>query len=552
MALTKVTFPMLEDAPTLVENFGAVGDGSTDDKVALQAAFDWSKTNKQPVYLSDKRYYTSGTLDVGGAIIRSLSGIPGGADPYYLMKPNGTYVFGSPDYTWYCNTAHGTYTWAQMIADTSYGAAIVSDYNGAILYCSEGVAERFDIENIGVVGYQNKTSQDGLQTAVATSYQGAGQNIQNVFVVGCGRNGIYLQRGFEVSKISNVKLWANNGYGLKVTKQTGIDCPVEYLDFENCQCLNNRLGSVYFDHWRKSINFTSCQFGNEGQYNSPGGVDPVLGYNRTVPVTTSTMAAGVWVNDVSLDIGAGIGLGFSMLECFGEQIAVALHLRGQNSSGVARDLFLQSNSFVRSAAVGTSVSGGGQNGAVYYFDVKYLADWNINATYNQALDYTVFASTPSRDGGVGGIASFESGFPTGLNWYEQGTWTAVVAGGTTAGTYELATNDCRYTRIGRLVNVSAKIVLAGSVTGGGTGILTISGLPFNYPATATSTGGVYGSATLTGIAFTGSYTFVGRVTVSAANTIYFGGVDNAGTITPVLVSAVGTNDAIEFSFSYTV
>ena len=139
-----------------------------------------------------------------------------------------------------------------------------------------------------------------------------------------------------------------------------------------------------------------------------------------------------------------------------------------------------------------------------------------------------------------------------LNDYEEGTWTASVRGLGTAGTYEIATNDCRYTKIGRIVNVSARIVMAAAVTGGGTSGVQVVGLPFNYPAQSTANGGVTGSAVLTGIAFTGSYTTLGRVSSGASNNVYFIGMDNAGTGTTVPVANVGPNDVIEFNFSYTV
>lgn len=64
-----------------------------------------------------------------------------------------------------------------------------------------------------------------------------------------------------------------------------------------------------------------------------------------------------------------------------------------------------------------------------------------------------------------------------LNWYEEGTWTPVVAGATTAGTYTYAAQAGSYTRIGRQVSVwcSLQNITASSA---GTGTITIKNLPF--------------------------------------------------------------------------
>lgn len=378
-----------------VKDFGAVGDGVTDDTVAIQAALDWSKSNNTAVFFTDNRFLVTTTLDAGGAIIRSLSGVPGSADPLFLRKPDGSYVFGAPDYTWYYNTGHLAYTWADMIADTATGACIISNYNGPILFATDGY--RFNIDGVAIIGNKNNVSQDGIATAVPAAYSGTSQKINNVNVIGCGRHGINLERGFEVSTMEKVYCYANNGYGLKTGYTVGVDSATEYLEFNDCFFQSNRLGGVYFSQWRKGIAFYNCNFNNSGQYSSPGGIDPVLGYDRDVPTTTANMAAGVWVNDVALDGGVGFGYSFSMIGCYGEEMAVGLHLRGRNGAGVCRDVRLQNNQWLRATQVATSVGLGNENGTASYFDVDYVADWVLSGNYPQALQNYVFASIPNGD-----------------------------------------------------------------------------------------------------------------------------------------------------------
>jgi hypothetical protein len=282
-----------------------------------------------------------------------------------------------------------------MIADTSYGCAIISDYDGVILYAADTF--RFDVDGFAVIGYQNLTSQDGLATAIPAAYFGTGQKINNISVIGCGRHGINLERGYEVSTMNSVTCYANNGHGLRTGQVNGIDCATEYLLFRDCFFTTNRLDGVYFSQVRKAVKFENCNFNSNGQYNSPGGIDPVLGYDRDVPLTTAAMVAAVKVNDGSLDIGPGFLFGFSMEDCFGELVAVGLHLRCRNGVGVCRDVRLQNNVWFRAPQVATSVAGGGENGSAFYFDVDYVADWVLSGNYPQALGNYKFASVPSGD-----------------------------------------------------------------------------------------------------------------------------------------------------------
>jgi len=64
-----------------------------------------------------------------------------------------------------------------------------------------------------------------------------------------------------------------------------------------------------------------------------------------------------------------------------------------------------------------------------------------------------------------------------LNDYEEGSWTPVVAGATTAGTVAYSSRDGYYTKIGRLLYVWFDVDV--SSFSGGSGSLTITGFPFS-------------------------------------------------------------------------
>lgn len=65
MALTKATYSMIENAPVNVRDFGAVGDGVTDDTAAIQAAVDYAYANgKDVVYPADIPAYYKVTINI--------------------------------------------------------------------------------------------------------------------------------------------------------------------------------------------------------------------------------------------------------------------------------------------------------------------------------------------------------------------------------------------------------------------------------------------------------------------------------------------------------
>jgi hypothetical protein len=72
-----------------------------------------------------------------------------------------------------------------------------------------------------------------------------------------------------------------------------------------------------------------------------------------------------------------------------------------------------------------------------------------------------------------------------LSDYEEGTWTPVVEGSTSAGTATYALQNGRYTKVGRQVYVEVAISWSG---GTGTGNLTITGLPFTSANSGTVSG----------------------------------------------------------------
>jgi hypothetical protein len=131
-----------------------------------------------------------------------------------------------------------------------------------------------------------------------------------------------------------------------------------------------------------------------------------------------------------------------------------------------------------------------------------------------------------------------------LDDYEEGTWTPVLRGSSTAGTYELSSAVAAYTKIGRQVTVNAQILTAGSVTGGGSGYLQITGLPFTN--SSQSVGNIF----VSGIDFSGNYLTVQFISSSGQSIVYLGEISDNAPTTDFPVSAVGANDTFNFTITY--
>lgn len=131
--------------------------------------------------------------------------------------------------------------------------------------------------------------------------------------------------------------------------------------------------------------------------------------------------------------------------------------------------------------------------------------------------------------------------------YEEGTWTPVIAGSTTAGTYDLAASISTYTKIGRQVTVSALIITAGSFAGGGAGDFTITGLPFSKSADQRA----FAAVAIGGMSYTaGGVVFASFGTSGESAVLYFT-LSVSGTGATLLpISLVGSSNFIGFTLSY--
>ena len=145
--------------------------------------------------------------------------------------------------------------------------------------------------------------------------------------------------------------------------------------------------------------------------------------------------------------------------------------------------------------------------------------------------------------GIDFSATSGSGTSELLADYEEGTFTPVVVGSSTAGTGTYSLQSGLYTKVGRQVNVS--LVLAWSAHTG-TGTMSVTGLPFTNTATVAS----IPSLIAFNLTLTALNTLVGRINTSATSIEILQAPVGGGAWGGV---AIDTNvDALIISASYIV
>jgi len=150
----------------------------------------------------------------------------------------------------------------------------------------------------------------------------------------------------------------------------------------------------------------------------------------------------------------------------------------------------------------------------------------------------------------GGVYLGGTGSDNFLDDYEEGTWTPVLRGSATAGTYETTTAEGYYTKVGNMVSLTARIFLAGSITGGGSGYAQITGAPFTKGANMAPQGSVKFSGVDLNNA--GKYTNVEFISSSATSTLYFVSIADNATAIDENISAFSASDFFMFSITYFV
>ena len=177
--------------------------------------------------------------------------------------------------------------------------------------------------------------------------------------------------------------------------------------------------------------------------------------------------------------------------------------------------YIQGSNFA-SGAAGLQFSGDGTN-------AQAILDASGNLGLGVTPDNSYNACLQLKSGITFPATQVASSNANTLDDYEEGTWTPVPAGGTTAGTYTLGDITGHYTKVGRQVTVICAIY---AISFTGIGDFYITGLPFTVNASIPPICAVQFNENPFGNLLPGSSQIMGLLT---ANSINFRACDNDST-----------------------
>jgi len=205
MALTKVTYSMIDSAPLNVLDFGATGDGVTDDSVAFQAALDDAATSGKSVFVPSATGYV-----ISGVTIDSNTIIEGEGYDSRLIFKSGT---GATARMLSVNGLTGDQKENITVRNLRLEGTVVADGFSEFrhLFYMFGV-KNVTIENCWFIGFQG----DGIGLVWTTLTEGN----ENVTIQNNVFDGVNQDNRNAISVIGCDKLLIDNNLFKNTTKST--------------------------------------------------------------------------------------------------------------------------------------------------------------------------------------------------------------------------------------------------------------------------------------------------------------------------------------------
>jgi hypothetical protein len=230
------------------QDFGVVGNGTTDDTTAFLAACSYARTTKKPLDISNLKIY----LQTQAAPISTNDLVLfGNGRP--APSVNWDYMTG--------DTAQFTVVRAEMLAQP--GSVIISRYNGYVF-----TGKKFSGSGFSVLGDPSQASNSCFNTGVPSAYPGWSQafdNLTNVGVYYFGTHGLASQAGLEVLTLSNLDVRYCNGNCLYIAQTVGVNSPIEYITIRDSAFTYGLNFNIRLQGVAKEIVIDNCELNSPGQ-----------------------------------------------------------------------------------------------------------------------------------------------------------------------------------------------------------------------------------------------------------------------------------------------
>lgn len=247
MSLTKATYSMIEGAPVNVLDYGAVGDGTTDDTAAIQAAVTAARAQGGQ---SRKLYWSRGTYKITNTITF-------GTNQYIDFDPGVTVNFVAADPL---NTP--LFVAANQSEVYLYGnGAVINGTRGSVAGQGSGTAFfMYGTDNIVIRGFViNDFATDGIEITGDNTGSGPCTNvlIENCTVNNCRRNGMSIISVINCTVIGGSYTGTNGALGgpwAGIDVEPNQDCFLENVNLIGVGTGNNDGAGIQFTPGQLSQN----------------------------------------------------------------------------------------------------------------------------------------------------------------------------------------------------------------------------------------------------------------------------------------------------------
>ena len=266
-----------------------------------------------------------------------------------------------------------------------------------------------------------------------------------------------------------------------------------------------------------------------------GATTPLAG-TEVLPIVQSSTTVKVSVANLT----AGRAIAVTNVVASGELVTTTNDARISMYRSAGTNYFDWASGQPLAFGTQTSQGGAGRVNKVKFTDAGNIEIANGNlvpSTAAKGINFT--ANTPAA-----GMTSQL------LNWYEEGTFTPVIAGATTAGTQTYSVQVGRYTRIGNRVFYNCRVVMTAK-DAATSGSIYVGGLPFTSNATA-STFAPGAVSNAGNIDLTAGYTQISAEVQNNGTFIYLGQIGDNVAFSLLTDTALTNTTRISVSGNYMI